>query len=151
MSEKARPASLSRRDFLKAGVAATAAVGLGGAGRFVPKVTGRARAAKKLLVLGMDGMDHGLVQGWLGQVKLPAFQKVLREGGGFRPLGTSIPPQSPVAWSNFITGTDPGGHGIFDFIHRDPKAYFPIFSATESSNATRTIRLGKTIIPLSAG
>ena len=40
----------------------------------------------------------------------------------------ACPPQSPVAWSNFITGMDPGGHGIFDFIHRDPKTYFPVFS-----------------------
>ena len=39
--------------------------------------------------------------------------------------GTSTPPQSPVAWSNFITGRDTRcGHGIFDFIHRDPETYY---------------------------
>jgi predicted AlkP superfamily phosphohydrolase/phosphomutase len=43
---------------------------------------------------------------------------------------TSVPPQSPVAWSNFVTGMNPGGHGIFDFIHRDPATYKPISSAT---------------------
>ncbi|MBM3888765.1 MAG: phosphodiesterase, partial [Verrucomicrobia bacterium] len=33
--------------------------------------------------------------------------------------------QTPVAWSSFATGTNPGGHGIFDFISRDPKTYLP--------------------------
>ena len=46
---------------------------------------------------------------------MPNFAR-LAASGTFSPLGTSIPPQSPVAWSNFITGLDPGGHGIFDFI-----------------------------------
>jgi predicted AlkP superfamily phosphohydrolase/phosphomutase len=35
---------------------------------------------------------------------------------------------TPVAWSTFATGTNPGGHGIFDFIRRDPNTYLPDFS-----------------------
>ena len=42
-------------------------------------------------------------------------------GRGIRRLGTSIPPQSPVAWANFINGAGPGSHGIFDFLHRHPQ------------------------------
>ncbi len=143
--------ALSRREFLKAGVAASAAIGLGGAARFTPKVYGRARAAKKMIVLGLDGLDPVLTRRWIDEGRLPAFQRLLRQGGDFRPLGTSLPPQTPVAWSNFITGMDPGGHGIFDFIHRDPKSYIPIFSATETSGAAKTIRIGKTVLPLSGG
>ena len=60
---------------------------------------------------------------------MPNFAQLAREGS-FQPLGTSNPPQSPVAWSTFVTGMDPGGHGIFDFVHRDPKTYLPISSAT---------------------
>ena len=150
MSEQKRT-SLSRREFMKAGIAASAAVGLGGAARFSPKVYGRARSAKKMIILGMDGMDHGLMSAWLAEGRFPTFQKLLREGGDFRPLRTSLPPQSPVAWSNFITGMDPGGHAIFDFIHRDPKAYFPIFSAAETIGARKSVRVGKTVIPLSGG
>ena len=82
---------------------------------------------------------------------MPAFRKLLLQGGDFRPLRTSLPPQTPVAWSNFITGMDPGGHAIFDFFNRDPKTYFPVFSATETSGASKTIRIGKTVIPLSGG
>ncbi len=149
MNEKKRTA-LSRREFLKAGAAASAAIGLGGAARFTPKAFGRARATKKMIVLGLDGLDPVLTRRWIDEGRLPAFQKLLRQGD-FRPLGTSLPPQTPVAWSNFITGMDPGGHGIFDFIHRDPKTYVPIFSATETSGAAKTVRFGKTVIPLSSG
>ena len=47
-------------------------------------------------------------------------------GGSFMRLRTSTPPQSPVAWSTFITGTAPSAHGIFDFVHRDPATLAPI-------------------------
>lgn len=75
---------------------------------------------RKVVVLGADGMDPRLVERLISEGRLPNFARLQREGG-FRPLTTSIPPQSPVAWSNFITGAGPGVHGIFDFIHRDPK------------------------------
>lgn len=74
-------------------------------------------AGKKVLVLGCDGMDPKLVRRLIDDGRLPHFAK-LEQQGGFKPLTTSIPPQSPVAWSNFITGAGPGVHGIFDFIHR---------------------------------
>ncbi|HOW85323.1 MAG TPA: alkaline phosphatase family protein [Candidatus Aminicenantes bacterium] len=143
--------ALTRRQFLKAGVAATAAAGLGGAVRLGPKAYGYGPAPKKMIILGIDGLDPVLTQRWIDEGRMPAFRRLLEAGGDFRPLGTSLPPQSPVAWSNFITGMDPGGHGIFDFIHRDPGSYVPIFSATETTGASRTVRLGKTIIPLSGG
>jgi predicted AlkP superfamily phosphohydrolase/phosphomutase len=144
-------ASLTRREFIKAGVAASAAVGLGGAARLAPPVYGRARTTKKMIVLGLDGLDPVLTKRWIDEGRLPAFRKLLEQGGDFRPLGTSLPPQTPVAWSNFITGMDPGGHGIFDFFNRDPRTYVPVFSATETSGAAKTIRIGKTVIPLSGG
>jgi predicted AlkP superfamily phosphohydrolase/phosphomutase len=148
MSDTKR-AALSRREFLKAGVAASAAVGLGGA-RFAPRAFGRMRSTTKMIVLGLDGLDPVLTRRWIGEGRLPAFAKLLRQGD-FRPLGTSLPPQTPVAWSNFITGMDPGGHNIFDFFNRDPKTYVPVFSATETSGGTKTIRIGKTVIPVSGG
>jgi len=150
MSDRKR-AALSRREFLKAGVAASAALGLGGASRFTPRVYGKARTTTKMIVLGLDGLDPVLTHRWIDEGRLPAFARLLRQGGDFRALGTSLPPQTPVAWSNFITGMDPGGHGIFDFIHRDPKSYMPVFSSTETTGAAKTIRIGKTIFPLSSG
>jgi predicted AlkP superfamily phosphohydrolase/phosphomutase len=85
---------------------------------------------KRVLVLGIDGMDYLITTRLLDEGKLPTFRK-LAEEGGFSPLLSSIPPQSPVAWSNFITGADPGGHGIFDFMHRTPENYFPYLSTSQ--------------------
>src|SRR5260370_7188473 len=65
----------------------------------------------------------------MAEGKMPNFAR-LAEQGSFRRLTTSIPPQSPVAWSNLITGMNAGGHGIFDFIHPDPKTFQLYFSAS---------------------
>jgi predicted AlkP superfamily phosphohydrolase/phosphomutase len=89
---------------------------------------------KKVLVVGIDGMDWLLTQRLMDEGKLPRFQSLAREGG-FSSILSSIPPQSPVAWSNFITGADPGAHGIFDFMHRDPDTYLPYLSTSSAENA----------------
>jgi predicted AlkP superfamily phosphohydrolase/phosphomutase len=85
--------------------------------------------ASGVFVVGVDGMDPVILERMLEAGEMPNFSE-LRAEGTYQTLGTSIPPQSPVAWSNFVTGMNPGGHGIFDFIHRDPATYKPISSAT---------------------
>ena len=105
----------------------------------------------KVLVLGFDGMDPKLVEKFRARGLMPNFDAFLEGGGELTPFGTSTPPQSPVAWSNFITGMDPGGHGIFDFIHRDPKTMLPFFSASEAKGPTRFFHLGKWKIPRGGG
>lgn len=105
---------------------------------------------QKLIVIGFDGMDYKLLKKLISEGKLPTFKK-LSEEGDFKALGTSIPPQSPVAWSNFITGMNPGGHGIFDFIHRDPETMFPYLSTSKTEQAQKTVSIGKWVIPLSSG
>ncbi|MHC4429978.1 MAG: alkaline phosphatase family protein, partial [Planctomycetota bacterium] len=82
-----------------------------------------------VFVMGVDGMDPVILERMMEAGEMPNFSE-LRAEGTYQTLGTSIPPQSPVAWSNFVTGMNPGGHGIFDFIHRDPATYKPISSAT---------------------
>jgi predicted AlkP superfamily phosphohydrolase/phosphomutase len=98
-------------------VVVAAAVLVGGCAKKSDK--GKA-GGRKVLVIGADGMDPIRVEKLMAEGRLPNLAR-LRSEGGFRPLTTSIPPQSPVAWSNFITGAGPGVHGIFDFIHRDPQ------------------------------
>lgn len=88
-----------------------------------------APAGPGVFVLGVDGMDPVILRRLIAEGRMPNFAKLAAEGG-FQDLGTSNPPQSPVAWSNFVTGLDPGGHGIYDFVHRDPKTYLPTSSAT---------------------
>ena len=86
----------------------------------------------KVIVIGFDGMDPVLAERMMDAGELPALDS-LRKKNGYRRLATSNPPQSPVAWANFINGAGPGTHGIFDFIHRDPKRQCaPFYSAAET-------------------
>ncbi len=102
----------------------------------------------RLIVLGIDGMDPQLLRRYMGEGVLPNLSK-LAEMGGFIELGTSIPPQSPVAWSNFITGMDSGGHGIFDFIGLDRKTLIPYLSIARVEKPKREpLKLGQWRIPL---
>jgi predicted AlkP superfamily phosphohydrolase/phosphomutase len=141
---------MDRRDFMKLGLGAASTLALGGGGGSLIRAAGTKATPKKIIVLGIDGLDAHLVRVWMEAGKLPALRK-LTASGGFSPLRTSIPPQSPVAWSNFIAGTNPGGHGIFDFIHRDPQTYIPTFSASATTGAAKTVRIGDVILPLSGG
>ncbi len=111
---------------------------------------GRWQGQHKLIILGVDGMDPQLLRQFMREGKMPNFVK-LAEQGSFRELTTSIPPQSPVAWSNLITGMDAGGHGIFDFIHRDPKTLQLYFSTSRVEGPKHAIHLGKWVIPLGGG
>lgn len=79
---------------------------------------------KRVVVVGLDGLDPGLTESLMTAGDLPNLAR-LREEGGYRRLGTTQPAQTPVAWSSFATGTNPGGHGIYDFLTRDPAAYRP--------------------------
>lgn len=79
---------------------------------------------KKVIVIGLDGLEPGIVEAMLGRGELPQLAKI-RQAGCYARLKTTYPAQTPVAWSSFVTGTNPGGHGIFDFICRDPETYQP--------------------------
>ncbi len=81
----------------------------------------------RTVILGFDGMDPQLLQQWMDSGDLPHFKK-MAEQGHFQSLATTNPAQSPVAWSSFATGLNPGQHGIFDFIHRDPNNMSPLYS-----------------------
>jgi predicted AlkP superfamily phosphohydrolase/phosphomutase len=74
----------------------------------------------RLVVLGFDGVDPRWLEAWASQGKLPVLARLMseHEGRGYRHLASTNPPQSPVAWATFATGTLPGDHGIFDFIAR---------------------------------
>ncbi len=140
---------LTRRSFLKAGLA-TGSLATLGACQSVIRNSGSRQTRQKMIILGFDGMDPGILELLMDQGKLPAFCR-LRSEGDFKKLRTSLPPQSPVAWSNFITGMDPGGHGIFDFIHRTPEDYIPYLSTSRVTEAKRRISFGDYSFPISSG
>jgi len=102
----------------------------------------------KVVVLGFDGVDPRLCDRLMDAGELPHLAK-MRAAGGFKPLGTTMPPQSPVAWASFITGANPGVHGIFDFVHRDPKKQCaPYYSAAETVPGDKGWDVGDYYIPL---
>lgn len=99
------------------------------------------RRFRRVIILGLDGLDHGLTEKLLAQGKLPNLAR-LRDQGGFQSLGSTLPPISPVAWSSFQTGANPGKHNIFDFLTPDEKTYQPKLSSVEIRPSTRTIGVG---------
>src|SRR5947207_784207 len=102
---------------------------------------------KRVVILGLDGLDHGLTTKMISEGKLPHLAK-LRDQGCFKALGSTLPPISPVAWSSFQTGVNPGKHNIFDFLMPDPQTYQPKLSSVEIRPPRRSIRLGKYRLPL---
>lgn len=136
----------SRRDFLKTAGAAALALGVAGC----PAVVRSSKNKNKVIVLAVDGMDPRLL---LELIEAGGMKncKALMERGCFYPLRSSDPPQSPVAWSNFISGTNPGGHGIFDFIARDAPTLKPFLSTSRIAPPERTLNLGKFSIPVAGG
>ncbi|MDP9192491.1 MAG: alkaline phosphatase family protein [Acidobacteriota bacterium] len=110
---------------------------------------GSVSAQQKVIVLGFDGVDANFTERWMNEGKLPNLAR-LRENGTFRPLLPTTPAQTPVSWSTFSTGIDPGRTGIFDFLRRDPKTYLPVFAAFDET--TEPFLLGKrNPIALAAG
>ncbi len=71
----------------------------------------------RTVILGFDGMDHGLTQRFIDQGLLPNLKK-LSEQGTFQRLETSNPAQSPVSWAVFNTGANPGKTGVGGFVSR---------------------------------
>jgi predicted AlkP superfamily phosphohydrolase/phosphomutase len=110
------------------------------------RALGRA-SAKRVVVLGLDGLEPTIVERLMSEGRLPNLSR-LREQGSYSSLGTTFPPLSPVAWSSFATGANPGKHNIFDFIARDPAEYRPVQSSIRIREARRKLRLGRLTLPL---
>jgi predicted AlkP superfamily phosphohydrolase/phosphomutase len=110
------------------------------------KAFGKAQV-KRAVILGFDGMDPELAARFMEEGKLPNLAR-LRDHGTFRKLRTTNPPISPVAWSTFMTGVNPGKHNIYDFLARDARTYLPFLSSAEIRGPKRSIKMGKYTIPL---
>jgi predicted AlkP superfamily phosphohydrolase/phosphomutase len=104
-------------------------------------------SARRVVVLGLDGLDPTLAEQWMAEGKLPNLS-ALAKSGSFTRLGTTYPAISPVAWSSFMTGVDPARHNIFDFLDRDVRTYKPRLSSSDIRPAPRTIRVGEWLIPV---
>jgi predicted AlkP superfamily phosphohydrolase/phosphomutase len=101
---------------------------------------------KRVIVVGLDGLDPGLARKYMDEGLMPNFKR-LEEQGHFSALTTSCPSISPVAWSSYATGVDASRHNIYDFLTRDPCSYLPVLSSSEVTSVPRNINLGFMKIP----
>jgi predicted AlkP superfamily phosphohydrolase/phosphomutase len=76
----------------------------------------------KLLVIGLDGAPFPLIERWTRDGYLPNLARLI-ERGAFGVLNSTMPAHSPTAWATFLTGMNPGKHGVFDFVQREPGSY----------------------------
>ncbi len=97
---------------------------LGGALALAAGFAGWAAGKPKVVVIGFDGADPNLVNSYLQQGKLPHVAAIAREGT-YSSLMPTNPPQTPVSWSTFATGLNPGRTEIFDFLQRREGQYVP--------------------------
>ena len=115
--------------------------------RVVRGTTAPRARIKRLIVVGLDGQDPKLTDRFMQDGLLPNFEK-LAKMGCYRRLRTTFPSLSPVAWSSFSTGTNPGRHNIFDFLDRDRQTYLPLLSSTRVGKVPRFLKLGRYRLPL---
>jgi len=111
------------------------------------KVYGRSKI-NRLIIVGLDGLDPTLAERFMAEGKLPNLSRI-KEEGAYAPLRTTIPSISPVAWSSFMTGSNPSKHNIFDFLSRDPRNYLPTLSSAHIGKPKKILLLGGFNIPLS--
>ncbi|MCP4290859.1 MAG: nucleotide pyrophosphatase [bacterium] len=101
---------------------------------FLRSLRGRGKrqtgAAKRVVVLGLDGFDPVICRQMMDAGDLPHLTS-MKTTGTYRPLQTTFPAMSPVGWSTFATGVDASGHNIFDFLSRDLVTHLPVLSSTK--------------------
>ena len=107
----------------------------------------RRAKVRRLIFLGLDGLDPRLTERFMAEGKLPNLSR-LKERGSFHRLRTTFPALSPVAWSTFATGVTPAKHNIFDFLNRSLKSCIPELSSCRVRPARRALRMGRLRIPL---
>ena len=98
---------------------------------------------KRVIILGLDGMDPRRVERLMRDGRLPNMAR-LAEAGSYSRIESSCPPISPAAWSSFMTGSNPGKHNIFDFLNRNLQSYLPELS----SSAIRRDSKGRAVMKL---
>jgi predicted AlkP superfamily phosphohydrolase/phosphomutase len=77
---------------------------------------------QRTFIIGWDGATFDLIHPWLAQGKLPNLARVIEQGASGN-LRSTLPPMTFPAWSSFMTGVNPGKHGIYDFTRRRKDKY----------------------------
>jgi predicted AlkP superfamily phosphohydrolase/phosphomutase len=92
------------------------------------------RKKSKAVVVGLDGVPHSLLQKLIAQGVLPRLAEIFKQGH-LRRMEVTVPEISAVSWPSFMTGADPGTHGIFGFTELIPGTYDYTFTNYASLKA----------------
>lgn len=104
----------------------------------------------KVIVIGMDGLDPHILEKLMDGGQLPAFSSIA-EKGAYRRLTTINPAQSPVVWSTIATGSNPGYHGIFDYLTRNQQDYLPMHTTIRLNPKNVLSRRSSMFLPVRKG
>jgi predicted AlkP superfamily phosphohydrolase/phosphomutase len=91
----------------------------------------------KVLVIGLDGATFDLLGPWIEAGELPNLQRLMRQGAWGK-LRTTLPPISSSSWSSFVTGVNPGKHGLVDFVYPGADSY-KVTMINATSRRTRAL------------
>jgi len=97
----------------------------------------------RTVIIGLDGGTFDLVRPWAEAGLLPTFNRLMEEGS-WGHLRSTMPPITAPAWSSFITGKNPGKHGVIDFVFRRPGSY-------DVSPVNASLRQGRSLWSLLSG
>lgn len=89
----------------------------------------------KMLIIGIDSATFDLIDPWVREGLLPGFQR-LAESGVRAPLAATVPPLTPPSWSTFMTGKNPGKHGIYDFYRLNDRFENSVVTALDRKDKT---------------
>lgn len=84
----------------------------------------------KVVVIGLDSATWTVIRPWMAEGSLPNLAKLMKAGVSGS-LESVLPPITPPAWTSFMTGKNPGKHGIFHFVETEHGGY-----AMNYANAT---------------
>ena len=85
---------------------------------------------KRVIVIALDGVPHSFFP-LIKEMKLSPILSSLHQSNKIHPMTTTLPPVSSVAWASFLTGVNPGVHGLTGFVDRRPDGYAPFVPTAE--------------------
>ncbi len=80
----------------------------------VPLSTEPVRPARRIVLVGIDGLSPEWVRDGVARGNLPALARLLRRGAS-GPLATLRPTEGPSVWTTIFTGRYPRDHGVKSF------------------------------------
>lgn len=91
----------------------------------------------KVLVIGLDGATFDLIGPWIEAGEMPNLKRLMEQGAHGK-LRTTLPPISSSSWSSFVTGVNPGKHGLVDFVYPGNNSY-KVSMVDATSRRTRAL------------